>query len=169
MWACGPPGSCAGGMPVMLPVRATSHPRAGCDNPSGTAWKHRKKLRAARHAHVQVACLRHFQSEPLSALTPAAAEGPEALAQACERLPVALRNSLTGSAARQSVARAAAAWRCWAVSIRWLHAAAQALGMGHSAGQPCSSHLQAVFWMTAHLHAPISCRCEDLPHRLSVS
>ncbi len=84
---------------------------------------------------MQVACLRHFQSEPLSALVPAAAEGPEALAQACERLPAALRNSIAGSGARQSIGRVVAAWRTWAVSIRWLHEAAQALGIGHSAGQ----------------------------------
>ena len=93
---------------------------------------------------MQVACLRHFQSEPLSVLVPAAAEGPEALAQACERLPAALRNSIAGSTARQSIGGAVSAWRSWTVSIRWLHEAAQALGMGHSAGQQCSSKMQCV-------------------------
>ncbi len=83
---------------------------------------------------MQVACLRHFQSEPLSVLLSATAESPEALAQACDRLPHALRSSIEGSAARQSIGKTVATWRAWAVSIRWLHEAAQALGMGHSAG-----------------------------------
>lgn len=126
--------SSAGGMPLMLPVRAAQHSCDGSDNPFVLAWKQYQELRRARHARVQVACLRHFQSEPLSALALAASEGPEALAQACERLPAALRNSIAGSGARHSVGRVVSAWRSWAVSIRWLHAAAQALGVGHSAG-----------------------------------
>jgi hypothetical protein len=81
-----------------------------------------------------MACLRHFQSEPLSVLVPAAASGPEALAQACSALPQALRSSIEGSTARQSLGKVMGAWAAWAVSLRWMHAAAQALGRGHSAG-----------------------------------
>ena len=106
-----------------------------------------------RHAGVQVACLRHFQSEPLSVLVPAAAEGPEALAQACERLPAALRNSIAGSTARRSIGRVVTAWRSWAVSIRWLHEAAQALGMGHSAGWQRPPKLHLLSQITAPGHS----------------
>ena len=94
---------------------------------------------------MQVACLRHFQSEPLSALVPAAAEGPEALAQAWERLPPALRNRHHGQRSPPRRWKGCAAWRSWAVSVRWLHEAAQALGMEaivqvSSAPQRSSTH-----------------------------
>ena len=94
---------------------------------------------------LQMACLQHFQSEPLSVLVPAAASGPEALAQACGALPQALRSGIEGSTARQSLGKVMAAWAAWAVSLRWMHAAAQALGRGHSAGaHPFRAHIHAL-------------------------
>lgn len=90
-----------------------------------------------------MACLRHFQAEPLSVLVPAAAERPEALAHACEALPAALRGSIEGRNARKSMGKVVTAWTAWAVSVHWLHEAAQSLGMGHSAGPISSSILLA--------------------------
>ncbi|CAK0784901.1 hypothetical protein CVIRNUC_008106 [Coccomyxa viridis] len=81
---------------------------------------------------LQIACLRHFQSEALSVLVPAAVSGPAAVGKACDRLPQALRGSIEGRNARQCASKLASAWAAWAVSLHWLHDAAQALGMGHS-------------------------------------
>ena len=83
---------------------------------------------------LQIACLRHFQSEALSVLVPAAVSGPAAVGKACDRLPQALRGSIEGRNARQCAGKLATAWAAWAVSLHWLHDAAQALGMGHSTG-----------------------------------
>ena len=111
---------------------------------------------------LQIACLRHFQSEALSVLVPAAVSGPAAVGKACDRLPQALRGSIEGRNARQCAGKLASAWAAWAVSLHWLHDAAQALGMGHSTGvlmnTPYPSVVPGRQW---HAMKPVPCVWDD--------
>lgn len=108
---------------------------------------------AARHDRLhrlrQVACMRHFQTEPLSAL--AAKTGTAGLRAAVTALPEALRSRARSGGASSSgaapnlaeeVQRTLRAWSAWAVALRWLNAAARSVGMGHPAGMvttPCGT------------------------------
>jgi hypothetical protein len=89
-----------------------------------------------------VACLAHFQGEPLAGLAPAAAAGPAALRAAAAALPEPLRASAArrlGLAGRgpatlaAAVAEALAARGRWALALAWTHAAARAVGHRASA------------------------------------
>jgi len=99
-----------------------------------------------------VACLAHFQGEPLACLAPAAAAGPAALRAAAAALPEPLRASaarrlgLAGrgpAALAAAVAEALAARGRWALALAWTHAAARAVGHRASARpqppRPCAT------------------------------
>jgi hypothetical protein len=91
--------------------------------------------------------MRHFQTEPLSAL--AAKTGMAGLRAAVTALPEALRSRARSGGASSSgaapdlaeeVQRTLRAWSAWAVALRWFNAAARSVGMGHPAGgvtTPC--------------------------------
>ncbi len=83
----------------------------------------------------QVASARHFQTEPLSALAAAAACG-------AWKLPAAAKAGAGSSALAAATARlqteeqaALDAWSGWTAALRWIHAAARSVKMGHSAGE----------------------------------
>ena len=92
----------------------------------------------------QVACMAHFQTNPLSALAAAAGQGPAALRAAVAALPEALRGrgrsggASSSGAATPSLAEEVEgtlhAWSAWAVALRWINAAARSVGMGNAAG-----------------------------------
>jgi hypothetical protein len=89
-------------------------------------------------APVQVACLRHFQTEPLSALAAAAGKGPAALRAAVDALPERVcRGDHPGSTAslRAEVQAALDLWSGWAAVLHWVNAAARSVNMGHPAGE----------------------------------
>ena len=98
-------------------------------------------------AAAQLACMRHFQCEPLSTLAAAAcgAGSPRAaraaLRRACEALPAALLRGgfpEAGSSgvrgAEAAVSESLAAWSGWAAALHCVHVAARAVGLGQPAG-----------------------------------
>lgn len=100
----------------------------------------------------QVACMTHFQTNPLSALAAAAGRGRAALRAAVAALPEALRGhgrsggtSSSGAAPSlaEEVEQTLHAWSAWAVGLCWINAAARAVGMGNAAGRPVLPGLHA--------------------------
>lgn len=94
---------------------------------------------------LQVACATHFQTERLSALAAAAGQGNASELLAAAKAAHLRRTNGGGTGASSSAAPAAQlqvgvqtvleAWSAWAVTLRWIHAAARSLNMGHSAGE----------------------------------
>ncbi|CAL8462846.1 g2380 [Coccomyxa elongata] len=92
---------------------------------------------------LQVACMTHFQTNPLSALAAAAGRGTAALRAAVTALPEALRgqgrsggtfSSGAAPSLAEEVEQTLHAWSAWAVALCWINAAARAVGMGNAAG-----------------------------------
>ncbi len=124
-------GSCLPNYSLKHPVRTLPFLRVGRQNVRQVCLR-------------QVACMRHFQTEPLSALAAAAGNpGAAGIRAAAAALPDTLRGCARSGCASSSgsapdlageVQGTLRAWSGWAVALRWVNAAARAVGVGHPAG-----------------------------------